>query len=204
MKHMKFIALITILIVLSSCESSNEPIAEIDYILPSGTYLVPLDSGNTWVYRHYISDFENPSAYWLDTGVVLGDSVLDGQTWQKVDFPSTYLGGLHRNERAGFYAWNGYPVRYFSLIRGDSSYFETTGVDGISGWYFKLASTETVVNVPAGTFTTLEFHVMIDGNGVTASKYYFAPGVGLVQLEGYSWALGVQRYLLQLDHASIQ
>ena len=186
------------LVLLLGCDSSIELTSTPDYVLPENSVLLPLDSGNVWVYQSYISNFGSGSGYSLDTSLILGDTTFAGSRWSRVQMRYMYNSGLMTHRRDGIYSWTDHSIKYFSLIRGDSIYFPVTGIESVRGWYIKLVSTQTVITVPAGTCTCVEYHEIIDGPGTVGRRYYFAPNVGLVRKSEYGWATGRQNHQADL------
>jgi hypothetical protein len=200
MKIRSTISTIAILALHLACQSTTGPAKLPEYVLPESSVLVPMDSGNSWIYDSYDFWDNGNIVQYAETSFVNGDTIIDGQVWSKADIKHTYLNYIATNRRDGAYKWLGRAVKYYSLIRGDIAYHPVTDVEGVPGWYIQLVSTDTTITVPAGTFKTLVFHEVTDGIGIISARYYFAPNVGLVRKIGYYWTTGQMRF--QCDLAS--
>lgn len=153
----------------SGCTQPNTPVAP-----PS--VVVPLAPGNTWIglWRDY-DDWDNVILTFFDTTRVIGDTVVDGER--------RYLlmnGGGLVNREDGLYSWwatGALTLRFKYPARvGDAVPVRPGAGHGDS---IRVVSTDTIVTVPAGTFSC--HHRYSSSSDRFEANEFLAVGVGFIK-----------------------
>lgn len=194
-----YLAAALLLIALPACDAQGPPL---DTAEPS---VFPLAVGHQWVYEvtHTDKRLEPPrQTTWLDTLAVLDHVAIDGETWYRVhhtrrsDAP---LAGYYTQRPDGIYERSApnlpAQLRYPQPADPDRAYPLESRVGAGDDLDVIVPTREAVREVPAGAFTAYQYMLRIRSldvgfdaplalvDGQVLNQFYFAPGVGPVELD---------------------
>ena len=162
--------------------------------------LMPLAVGSTWTYDVEKNDTEHEAAWTVTT-------IREEGGGEYYIVPTIFTSEPKRfaDEDSALVMWSDVdeaPVKFYYPGLGVSEYdveYETRWGDL---WYARaeLISENTPISVPAGSFTTIVYEVETGYRNRTdnrrSTRYYFAPGVGLIHQKMTESGQGSERWSL--------
>lgn len=137
----------------SNLDPSNETV--LDYL--------PLTVGNYWIYESYTCDSGevNCETRSVDTNFVTKDTIIDGETYFKIEGDQVFWSNPVFYRDSGDYIVNESGEVIFTHLNITESFNHDLVLDGnqdtIYYWYFKLRKDTEEVFVKAGEFSCLNF-----------------------------------------------
>ena len=174
----------------------------------SGDAIMPLADGNRWIGR--LNGTTDRGLTWMvlddDTLEVVGSSRIDGEEWFALQLDGM-IAGDYTNRDDGLYTTNSgctclrakYPGDAGDLFTIDSAMvllpdpLGGTATPVMMRFAVEIVSTDTVVTVPAGTFTCHLYHRVLldDPNARFVDEIYefYAPDIGPIRTDIYTTGL---------------
>jgi hypothetical protein len=183
---MKKLCILILIVALAGCGGKKEDSDASKSIIETrvgAAKLFPFEIGTEWVYQMsaYDTTVKALRVIRVDTINVLGDTIINGSKWYKIRSLLGEMGyGINWNDglyyaRAGQkpFLWAKYPSQVGETL---------TSVIGDVQASNTVAATELKIEVPAGEFFCNEYIQQVGPEKLT-TKYYFAPGVGLIKMD---------------------
>ena len=174
------VIIIGFIVTIGCTDSSMNPVQPYD----TSKGIVPLAVGNTWVRfgTSYNKSFTDSSTSY-DTMRITRDTLINGVKWY---FLSSSSEQIISNQLDGLYfyfadlgpsIWLKYPANqnYIVMVQGNTS--------------LKVANSDTIITVPAGTFHCYryDYDIKPSSEGQDGAKlvYYVSPNNGFIKYETY-------------------
>ena len=175
-------------------EQTEEEKTTATYIPPT-VLSYPLDSGNYWIYDYYsIIDDTIENYTRTDSFYVYGDTIIRDHIYYQL-IGSPFTPSRHTLQRDSF----GYVVdSRGTVLFSEYNFIDTLDIDTYPRMaivYYTMAHRDSIVEVPAGTFTTIDYmgtQYSLDTNyrwpSPRYSDYFYAKGVGAVLYRDYYYS----------------
>jgi hypothetical protein len=164
-------------LTISSCKKSN-PVSSSS----SSGQILPLETGNTWVYRY--TDFDTSGAAYAtgyDTLVVGRDTFVGNDTWYQIRLD------LWTNKSDGAWQMAMVPDSLAPTLvfkyPADVGETWTPQVDPWDTCQVSVQANNTSMTVPKGTYTCYQYRWVINSHLMVDD--YMCPGMGLIAMDTY-------------------